>query len=93
MTTYQIEIEQTTPTHQRYSIEYIAQFVESLNDEIARHPAYVYRGLTQEDRDIWACLPAQIRAHRYPYIFLDPNRPILDYLDSGHIGPNSSAKF
>jgi len=92
MTTYQIEDEQTTPTHQRYSIEYVAQFVESINDEISRHPER-HRELTQADRDIWAGFPAQIRAHRYSHVFLDPHCPILDYLDSGHIGPSSLAKF
>jgi hypothetical protein len=86
-----MNIESNTPTRIRYSIEHVAQFVEWINGNIANHPE-LRVSLTQEDREMWTRFPAQIRAHRYPHIFIDPDRPILDYLKSGHIGPISPTK-
>lgn len=78
----------TTDTQtKRFHREHIAQSLEWINEEIARHPER-HLHLTTEDRAMWAGFPAQARAHCYTWVFLDPNHPIFDYMRSGRIGPD-----
>lgn len=72
--------------NQRYALEDVAQFVEWINADIKRRPEH-YPQLTVEDRAMWAGFPAQVRAHRYNFAWIDPNQPILEYLKTGYIGP------
>ena len=76
-----------TNSHRKYELEDVAQFIEWINQDINRNPER-HRQLTPADRAMWAGFPAQVRAHRYPFVVLDPNRPISDYLKSGFLGPD-----
>lgn len=70
----------------RYSLEYVAQAVEQIIDQAARWPEH-HPHWTPEVRATWERYPAQVRAHRYPWLCLDPDRPIVEYLKTGIIGP------
>lgn len=70
-----------------YDREYLAQVLEWVNADIQRCPER-YKYMTPAEREMWAGFPAQVRAHRYPWVRLDPERPIVDYLKSGRIGPD-----
>lgn len=80
----------TVNVNRKYRIETVARAVEGLVDAItSREDRSPY--LTQEERDQWASFPSQVRNHRYPVVFLDPDRPLADYLKSGLIGPTAPA--
>ena len=70
----------------RYTREQVADALDQMNEEIDRRPERW--SITPEQRAVWAGYPAQARAHRYPWVFLDPNHPIADYMRSGRIGPS-----
>jgi hypothetical protein len=71
-----------------YRIEAVAEFVEWINDDVARGHKRHSR-MTTEERAMWASFPELVRAHPTNHVFLEPDRPILEYLLSGRIGPNA----
>lgn len=75
-----------------YGLEEVAQFIEWIIADLDRRPER-YSQLTPADRVMWAGFPAQVRAHRYPFVFLDPDRPILAYLKSGLIGAEFTRSY
>ena len=74
-----------TPTARHYHRDHIADVLESINDDIARHPKR-HPHLTAEERAMWASFPAQARSHRHDYVVLNPDRPILKYMLESRVG-------
>lgn len=78
-----------TPHVHQYPPEQLAQLVDLINTNINKYPER--HPLSPEERAMWRAFPAQIRAHRYPFIRTASDLSVAALMKSGFVGPSWTA--